>query len=182
MLGNDVSSENTTFADRETAKSGNIEFESPIKSTFADEKPQLPNSIDEVSKPVDEILKPVEKISKPVDLTENHSEPNASVVMVTSENSACTKLKVSLDEVALESISNVTSDDSRMANESFISKDKSIDTAEPKTSELTGDSVDGRGVNVIMDETIAIIIQTAMRGFLVLVNFSLLILFVTFDL
>ncbi|CAO2817692.1 unnamed protein product [Amaranthus hypochondriacus] len=166
VLGNDVSSENTTFADRETAKSGNIEFESPIKSTFADEKPQLPNSIDEVSKPVDEILKPVEKISKPVDLTENHSEPNASVVMVTSENSACTKLKVSLDEVALESISNVTSDDSRMANESFISKDKSIDTAEPKTSELTGDSVDGRGVNVIMDETIAIIIQTAMRGFL----------------
>ncbi|XP_057518070.1 protein IQ-DOMAIN 32-like isoform X2 [Amaranthus tricolor] len=164
VLGNNVSSENATFADRETVKGGNIEFEAPIKSTFSID--EISKSVDEVTKPVDEILKPVEEISKPVDLTESHSEPNASVVMVTSENCTCTKSKVNLEEVALESITNETSVDSRMANESFISKDKSIDTAELKISELRGDSVEGRDATVIMDETIAIIIQTAMRGFL----------------
>ncbi|CAO2833851.1 unnamed protein product [Amaranthus hypochondriacus] len=199
VLGNNVNSETTTSAGKDTPLVGNTEFQAPVKSVCVDEKPQLPKPVDdiskpvdkvskpvdEISKPVDKISKPVDEISKPVDVTENRGEPKASVLVVASENGAHAESKVSLDEVGLESInsktsadyktvepvvseadSNETSDDSSIANESFISNDENVLTTQHKDSMSGLASVDGCDAGDIMDETFAVIIQTAMRGFL----------------
>ena len=198
VLGNNVSSETTTSTGKETPLGGDTEFQAPVKSICVDEKPQLPKPVDDISKPVDKISKPVDEISKPVDeirkpvnVTENRSEPKTSVLVVTSENGARAESKVSLDEVGLERInsktsadcktvepvvseadSNETSDDSSIANESFISNDESVPTTQQTKDSMSGlASVDGCDAGDIMDETIAVIIQTAMRGFLVFVKF-----------
>ncbi|XP_057532448.1 protein IQ-DOMAIN 32-like [Amaranthus tricolor] len=199
VLGNNVSSETTTSTGKETPLGGDTEFQAPVKSICVDEKPQLPKPVDDISKPVDKISKPVDEISKPVDeirkpvnVTENRSEPKTSVLVVTSENGARAESKVSLDEVGLERInsktsadcktvepvvseadSNETSDDSSIANESFISNDESVPTTQQTKDSMSGlASVDGCDAGDIMDETIAVIIQTAMRGFLARRKFS----------
>lgn len=176
MLGNNVSSETTTFPEKETPQSGSIDFQSPVKSANVDEKPQLP--------------KPVEEFSKTVVGTENDSELKKSVVVGPSENGAiCAESKFSQDEVALERVSNETSaeqkladvaivsendsnetsDESSIANDSCVSKDESIESAEFKISESVMASDNICDDNVALDETAAINIQTAMRGFLVLI-------------
>lgn len=173
VLGNNVSSETTTFPEKETPQSGSIDFQSPVKSANVDEKPQLP--------------KPVEEFSKTVVGTENDSELKKSVVVGPSENGAiCAESKFSQDEVALERVSNETSaehkladvaivsendsnetsDESSIANDSCVSKDESIESAEFKISEPVMASDNICDDNVVLDETAAINIQTAMRGFL----------------
>ncbi|KNA11895.1 hypothetical protein SOVF_130920 [Spinacia oleracea] len=108
VLGNNVSSETTTFADKETPQGGSIDFQSPVKPTSAFEKPQLP--------------RPVEEISKPV-ATENDSELKTSVVVVTSENdSTWEESKASQKEAAFQSDSNKTSTEYKMVDTSVVSE------------------------------------------------------------
>lgn len=192
VLGNNVSSESTTFADKATPQGGSIGFQAPIKSVSVDEKPQL--------------AKPVEEITKDV-ATGTDSESKTSVVVVTSENDVLqAESKVSLDEVAVKSVSNETSaedkmvdagivaennsnqtvaenkmadaasiseydsngtsDETSVAGESFVSKDDSTKADEHRISESGMASEDASDANVIMDESAVIIIQSAMRRFL----------------
>ncbi|XP_021722537.1 protein IQ-DOMAIN 32-like [Chenopodium quinoa] len=119
VLGNNVNSETTIIPEKETPQGGSINFQAPVKPTSADEKPQLPRSVDEISKAVVAL--------------ENDNDLKTSLVVVTSENgSTWEESKVTQDQAAFQSVSNKTSAEYKVADAAavseFDSKDKSAET------------------------------------------------------
>ncbi|XP_021721126.1 protein IQ-DOMAIN 32-like [Chenopodium quinoa] len=116
VLGNNVNSETTTLPEKETPQAGSINFQAPVKPTSADEKPQLP--------------RPVDEISKAVVASENDNELKTSLVVVTSENgSTREESKVIQDQDAFQSVSNKTSAEYKVPDADVVSEFDSKETS-----------------------------------------------------
>lgn len=176
VLGNNVSSETPTSAGKETPQGANSDFQSPIKSTSADEKSQLP--------------KPVEKNTDTVSAMEHDDESKASAVVLTSENDSnetYAESKICLPLIAAENPSNPTTAESKAVDTAVVSEsDSNATLAEPKmVNAVVFTETDGSRESaelkinesmiapenagdpgVISNEPAVIIIQSAIRGFL----------------
>lgn len=116
VLGNNVSSETTTSADKEIPQGGSVDFQAPVKLNSADDKPQL--------------SRPIEEVSKAVAATEKDSELKASVVVVTSEKGASVEeSKVSQDEVAFPNVSNKKPAEFKVDDASIVTECNSKETS-----------------------------------------------------
>jgi len=185
ILGNNVSSETPTSAGKETPQSANSNFQSPIKSTSPDEKSQLPKPVEKNADTVSAMeYDGGSKASVVVLTSENGS------------NERNTESKICPSVIAPENPGNPTTAESKVADTAVVSEcdtaavsesDNNMTLAEPKianalvcsepdgsreSAELTiNESVivpeNAGDPAVVSNEPAVIIIQSAIRGFLV---------------